>query len=158
MWVSAFSASAPLTLFTANQPIPATRALIPAGSMLPQYPKPRRLSTICGTPYCGPLVDRMPWVTEPSRVPSTTARKVCQKLRPKNTTPMKPTKTVANSMFGEVQVQKSCKGRPCRSLSGMNSAPPGSTAMTFSPYVPSLTSTSSLVAVMRSPWGQAWPA
>ena len=36
MWVSALSASAPLTLFTANQPMPATRALIPAGMMLPQ--------------------------------------------------------------------------------------------------------------------------
>ena len=84
----------------------------------------------------------MPWVIEPSAVPMTIARNVAQKLRPKNTTPMKPTKTVANSMFGEVQVQNSCSGRPCRSLSGMNSAPPGSTAMTFSPYVPSLTSTS----------------
>ena len=39
-----------------------------------------------------------------------------------------PTKTVANSRFGDVQVQKSCMGRPCRSASGMNSAPPGSTA------------------------------
>ena len=36
MWVSAFSASAPLTLLTANQPMPATRALIPAGRALPQ--------------------------------------------------------------------------------------------------------------------------
>ena len=95
----------------------------------------------------------MPWVIEPSAVPSTIARNVAQKLRPKNTTPMKPTKTVANSMFGEVQVQNSCNGRPCRSLSGMNSAPPGSTAMTFSPYVPSLTSMSSLSVVMRLPAG-----
>ena len=70
---------------------------------------------------------------------------------------MKPTKTVANSMFGEVQVQNSCKGRPCRSLSGMNSAPPGSTAMTFSPYVPSLTSMSSLSVVMRTPCERARP-
>ena len=122
-WVSALSASAPLTLFTANQPMPATRALIPAGMMLPQKPNPRRLSTICGTPYVGPLVDRMPWVMEPSVVPIKIARNVAQKLRPKKTTPMKPTKTVANSMFGEVQVQKSCSGRPWRSLSGMNSAP-----------------------------------
>jgi hypothetical protein len=36
MWVSTFSASAPLTLFTANQPMPATTALMPAGSALPQ--------------------------------------------------------------------------------------------------------------------------
>ena len=36
MWVSAFSASAPLTLFTANQPMPATTELIPAGRALPQ--------------------------------------------------------------------------------------------------------------------------
>ena len=75
-------------------------------------------------------------------MPSTIASTVAQKLRPKNDDREKPTKTVANSMFGEVQVQNSCSGRPCRSLSGMNSAPPGSTAMTFSPYVPSLTSTS----------------
>lgn len=34
--VSEFSASVPLTLFTANQPIPATTALIPAGSAFPQ--------------------------------------------------------------------------------------------------------------------------
>ena len=89
---------------------------------------------------------------EPSVVPITIARNVAQKLRPKKTTPMKPTKTVANSMFGEVQVQKSCSGRPWRSLSGMNSAPPGSTAMTLSPYVPSLTSTSgSLTVVIGTP-------
>ena len=36
MWVSVFSASAPLTLLTANQPMPATTELIPAGRMLPQ--------------------------------------------------------------------------------------------------------------------------
>ena len=69
----------------------------------------------------------------PSPVPSTMASTVDQKLMPKAQTPRKPTKIVANSMFGEVQVQKSWSGRPCRSLSGMNSAPPGSTAMTFSP-------------------------
>ena len=35
-WVSAFSANAPLTLFTANQPMPAVTEFIPAGRMLPQ--------------------------------------------------------------------------------------------------------------------------
>ena len=52
---------------------------------------------------------------------------------PKNQTPMTPTKIVANSMFGDIQVQNSWSGLPCRSLSGMNSAPPGSTAATFEP-------------------------
>ncbi len=33
---SAFSANAPLTLLTANQPTPATRALTPAGRMFPR--------------------------------------------------------------------------------------------------------------------------
>src|SRR5215469_14353593 len=99
----------------------------------------------------------MAWVVAPSAVPMTIARNVAQKERPKNTTPMKPTKTVANSMFGEVHVQNSCNGRPCRSLSGMNSAPPGSTAMTFSPYDPSLTSMSSLSVDMHTPCGQARP-
>ena len=33
---SAFSANAPLTLLTANQPMPATTALRPAGRMLPR--------------------------------------------------------------------------------------------------------------------------
>ncbi len=61
------------------------------------------------------------------------ASSACQKLRPKIATPMTPTKTVANSKFGEVHVQNSCNGLPCRSLSGMNSAPPGSTAATFVP-------------------------
>ena len=75
----------------------------------------------------------MPWVMAPSPVPSTMARTVDQKLMPKTQTPRKPTKIVANSMLGEVQVQKSWSGLPCRSLSGMNSAPPGSTAMTLSP-------------------------
>jgi len=35
-WVSTFSASAPLTLLTANQPMPAVTAFSPAGKMLPQ--------------------------------------------------------------------------------------------------------------------------
>ena len=72
-------------------------------------------------------------MTEPSAVPTSSASAACQKFRPKNATPMTPTKTVANSKFGEVQVQNSCSGLPCRSFSGMNSAPPGSTEATFSP-------------------------
>ena len=47
---SAFSAKAPLTLLTANQPTPATSELMPAGRMLPRKPNPSRDSTICGTP------------------------------------------------------------------------------------------------------------
>ena len=61
------------------------------------------------------------------------ASTACQKLNPKTATASTPTKTVANSRFGEIQVQNSCSGLPCRSFSGMNSAPPGSTAMTFAP-------------------------
>ena len=61
------------------------------------------------------------------------ASTACQKSSPKNATAMTPTNTVANSKFGEVQVQNSCSGLPCRSFSGMNSAPPGSTATTFVP-------------------------
>ena len=82
-WVREFSASVPLTLFTANQPIPPVTELIPAGRAFPQYPKPRRLSTICGTPKRGPWVDKRPWVMAPSPVPITMARTVDQKLRPK---------------------------------------------------------------------------
>ena len=75
----------------------------------------------------------MPWVTEPTPVPMMMASTACQKVSPNAATPSTPTKTVANSRLGDVQVQKSCSGRPCRSFSGMNSAPPGSTATTFSP-------------------------
>ena len=35
-WVSTFSANAPLTLLTANQPMPAVTEFSPAGSALPQ--------------------------------------------------------------------------------------------------------------------------
>ncbi len=130
---SALSANAPLTLLTANQPTPATSALMPAGRTLPRKPKPIRDSTICGTPNSGPRADRKPIDSEPSALPSTIARVAIQNDWPKNQTPMTPTKTVANSMFGDTQVQNCCSGLPCRSLSGMNSAPPGSTAATFAP-------------------------
>ncbi len=53
---------------------------------------------------------------------------------------MTPTNTVANSMFGDTHVKNSRLGEPCRSVSGMNSAPPGSMATTASPYTPSRTS------------------
>ena len=75
----------------------------------------------------------MPWVTPPIALPRMSASAAAQKLRPKSETASTPTKIVANSMFGEVQVQNSCSGRPCRSFSGMNSAPPGSTVMTWVP-------------------------
>ena len=42
---------------------------------------------------------------------------------------MKPTKTVANSRFGAVQVAKSCHGEPWRLDAGIASMPPGSTAV-----------------------------
>ena len=35
-WVRVFSAKVPLTLFTANQPIPAVSEFSPAGSTFPQ--------------------------------------------------------------------------------------------------------------------------
>ncbi len=60
------------------------------------------------------------------------AAKHCQKLSPK-VIPRAPTKMVANSMFGEIHVHSSWIGRPCRSASGMTSAPPGSTATTLAP-------------------------
>ena len=75
----------------------------------------------------------MPWVTPPMALPRTRASAADQKPMPNPATASTPTKIVANSMFGEVQVQNSCSGRPCRSFSGMNSAPPGSTAMTWVP-------------------------
>src|SRR6202000_729350 len=127
-WVSVLSANVALTLFTANQPIPAVIEFSPAGTTWPQEPKPSRLSTICGTPNSGPSWDSRPWETPPSAVPITMARNDSQKLRPNAATPSTPTKIVANSMFGETQVQNKLSGLPCRSCSGMNSAPPGSTA------------------------------
>src|SRR5262249_9553772 len=102
---SALSANAPLTLLTANQPTPATSALTPAGKMLPRKPNPIRDNTICGTPYNGPRAARKPIDTEPSALPSTIASVAIQNDRPKNQTPMTPTKMVANSMFGDTHVQ-----------------------------------------------------
>src|SRR4029077_7845331 len=122
----ALSANAPLTLLTANQPTPATSALTPAGRMLPNPQKPIWDITISGTPNSGRGGASVPMDSEPSAEPSTTASVAIQKDWPKNQTPMMPTKMVANSMFGDTQVQNCCRGLPCRSESGMYSAPPGS--------------------------------
>src|SRR5258708_24035933 len=130
---SALSAKAPLTLLTANQPMPATTALMPAGSMLPRKPKPILDSTICGTPNSGPRAARKLMDSDPRAVPSTIASAASQNDSPKNQTPIMPTNMVANSMLGDTQVQNCWYGLPCRSPSGMNSAPPGSTAATLSP-------------------------
>ena len=78
-------------------------------------------------------MDKIPWVTPPIALPRTRASAASQNPSPNPATASTPTKIVANSMFGDVQVQNSCIGRPCRSFSGMNSAPPGSTAMTCVP-------------------------
>ena len=107
---SALSANAPLTLLTANQPTPATSELMPAGRMLPRKPKPIRDSTICGTPNSGPRAARKPIDSEPSPLPSTMASAAIQNDWPKNQTPMMPTKMVANSMFGDTQVQNCFSG------------------------------------------------
>ena len=131
--VSAARASPPLTLFTANQPIPAVSELSPAGRKFPRNPKPLLLSTIWHWPVFGPQLDSTPCEIAPRPVPRTIAPTACQNVRPKNSTQMTPTKTVANSMFGDVQVHSSCSGLPCRSASGMASAPPGSTALTLAP-------------------------
>src|SRR4051794_41733369 len=64
----------------------------------------------------------------------TIAATACQNVRPKNSTEMTPTKIVANSMFGDTHVQNICDGLPCRSASGIGSAPPGSTAVALVPY------------------------
>ena len=135
-WYSACSASAPLTLLTANQPMPATSALMPAGRMLPQEAEraaaehhlrqarargpQRRQHAVRDRAERRAEHDRR---TPPAR---TSARR--------RATPRMPTPTVANSMFGEVQVHSSWIGRPCRSSSGMTSTPPGSTATTLAPY------------------------
>src|SRR5439155_9880401 len=101
--VSVLSARAPDTLLTANQPMPAVTDCRPAGRMLPQKPKGIRESTICGTPYRGPRADRMPWKTEPTTVPNTREATAFQKVRPNAATDKMPTKTVANSKFGDIQ-------------------------------------------------------
>ena len=67
-------------------------------------------------------------------MPITIAATACPKVSPKNRTARTPTKIVANSMFGETHVQNICDGLPCRSSSGIGSAPPGSTAAVLVTY------------------------
>ncbi len=145
----ALRASAPLMLFTANQPTPAMTAFNPAGRTLPRKPKPVRLSTIWHSPFTGPQLESTPWVAEPSAVPTTMARKECQKLSPKNSGPMIPTPMVANSRLGELHVHSSCSGVPCRSLSGIRSTPPGSTATVLEPYLSAAIGFGSSMVVTR---------
>ena len=152
---SACSANAPLTLFTMNQPMEPVNALRPAGKMLPRKPKAPRLSTIIGTPNFGPNDERAACVSDPRAVPTMIAIAVSPKLSPKTAIPRTPTKMVANSRFGESQVQNRSIGLPCLSLKAMYSTPPGSTVATASPYSPSLTgtcfSTSSAVCIALPP-------
>jgi len=95
-----------------NQPIVPVNAFKPAGRMLPRKPKAPRLSTIIGTPNFGPHDESTQWVSDPSALPTTIATAVCQKLRPKTATPRTPTKTVANSRFGDSHVQNRSIGLP----------------------------------------------
>ncbi len=83
-------AKAALTLFTANQPTPATRPLAAEGTMLPRKPKEKRPITICGTPKRGPSRERKPCVIAPRAVPRTIAAVACQKDRPKKRTEITP--------------------------------------------------------------------
>ena len=101
---------------------------------MPQNPKARRPRAIWLRPDFGPHVVSTPWNSAPSPLPSRIAATACQKLSPNTSTAMAPTKTVANSMFGEVHIHSSWRGRPCRSDIGIGLAPPGSTATAFVPY------------------------
>src|SRR5919204_6086160 len=101
----AWSANAPLTLLTMNQPKAPVNALSPAGRMLPRNPNGPRLSTIIGTPNLGPQDDTTACVSEPTAVPTMIAVAASQMLRPKRLMAMTPTKTVANSRFGDSHVQ-----------------------------------------------------
>ena len=163
MCVNVFRANAPLTLLTANQPMPAVTLFNPAGNQLPRKPNGMREAIICGTPNFGPWADSTACVIEPSKVPTVNATAACQNDRPKAATPSTPTKIVANSRLGDVQVQSICRAEPCRSVSGMNSAPPGSTVDRLSPYSPSRTSatisTSSVArpkVVTAGPFSARW--
>src|ERR1700674_1609087 len=150
------SANVPLTLLTMNQPKLAVSQLSAAGRKFPKNPNEARPSTIWGTPKRGPIVERIACVTEPMRLPSVTPRTVGQNPPPQTAIGSTPTNTVANSIFGDIHVQKSWIGLPCRSRSGMYSTPPGSTAVTFEAYSPSRTgtcaSTSVVVATVLSPF------
>ena len=129
------SANEPLIEFVANQPSPAMIVLRAAGRMLPRVPNAVRPSTICATPSRGPHDDSSAWVMQPSALPTTIASSAVGKPSPKNATAMTPTKTVANSMFGAVQVASNCHGDPWRRAMGIASMPPGSTNEGFSDVV-----------------------
>src|ERR1035441_9523753 len=58
----------------------------------------------------------MPWVMPPIALPRMRASAASQKPSPNPATASTPTKMVANSMLGEVQVQNSCSGRPWMEL------------------------------------------
>ena len=68
-----------------------------------------RDAIICGTPNFGPWADSTACVIEPSKVPTVNATAACQNDRPKAATPSTPTKIVANSRLGDVQVQSICR-------------------------------------------------
>ena len=127
------SANVPLTLLTMNQPKLAVSQLSAAGRKLPKNPNEARPSTICGTPNRGPMVESSACVIEPIKLPRMTPKTVGQKPPPKTAIGRTPTNTVANSILGDIQVQNSWIGFPCRSRSEMYSMPPGSTAVTFEP-------------------------
>src|ERR1700687_4257825 len=118
---SACKAKAPLTLLTMNQPKEAVIPFRPAGRMLPRKPKGPRLMTIIGTPNFGPHDDRTPCERDPRAVPTLIPVADCHRFRPKKATAITPMKTVANSRFGESQVQKRSIGLPCLSRSAMYS-------------------------------------
>src|SRR5216684_3134606 len=105
--VSVTSANVPLTLLTMNQPKLAVSQLSAAGRKFPKNPKEARPSTIWGTPKRGPMVERIACVMEPMRLPSVTPKTVGQNPPPKTAIGRTPTNTVANSIFGDIQVQNS---------------------------------------------------
>jgi hypothetical protein len=109
--------------------------------MLPRKPNAPRLSTIIGTPNFGPHDDRTACEIDPSAVPMMMAVAACQRFRPRKATAMTPMNTVANSRFGDSQVQNIWIGLPCLSFKAMYSTPPGSMVATLSPYSPSRTGT-----------------
>src|SRR6202165_1670052 len=101
------SATVPLTLLTMNQPKLAVSQLSAAGRRFPKNPNEARPSTIWGTPKRGPMDDRIACVLGPLRLPSVTPKTVGQNPPPKTAIGRTPTNTVANSILGDIQVQKS---------------------------------------------------
>ncbi len=159
--VSVVSANAPLTELTANQPRPAITVLSADGRMLPRLPNAVRPMTIWASPSRGPHVERMPWVRAPRAVPNTRAVIACQKPSPKNAIAITPTKMVANSRLGAVQVASSCHGEPCRRSRGIASMPPASTVVGLGRCAEARSFPTVGVVVMRASirtWPTPWPA